>query len=176
MHLPSYKLSLDSLYRPLTRTSFLSPTVRICGDTTKTNEVRSGQINVQQQKSFQLSEFSFCFVPNRIILHSVTSYFLNTARVTFNIAARNVFRLSGVCSLRGWRTMKFNTPQIAGQCFNQSHSRILLTSCHSFMSFKQLLFFIYFFCLDSFACILQALANRWNIQPKHTKIFTFWYC
>ena len=98
------------------------------------------------------------------------SYFLNTARDTFNNAARNVFRLSGVCSLNGWRTMKFNTPQIARQCFNQSHSRILLTSCHSFMSFKQLLFFIFiFFCLDSFACLLQALANRWNIQPKNTK-------
>lgn len=27
-------------------------------------------------------------------------------------------------------------------------------------------FYIYFFPLDSFACILQALANRWNIQPK----------
>ena len=175
MHLPSYKLSLDSVYRPVTSTNFsFSNCSHLRGH--NQNE-RSGQINVQQRKRFQLSEYPLCFVPNRIILHLVISYFLNTAGDTFNIAARNVFRLSGVCSLNGWRTMKFNTPQIARQCFNQSHSRILLTSCHSFMSFKQLLFFIFiFFCLDSFACLLQALANRWNIQPKNTKIFTFWYC
>lgn len=143
MLLPSYKLSLDSLYRPVTNTNFsFSNCSHLRGH--NQNE-RSGQINVQQQKSFQWSEFSFCLLPNRIILHLVISYFLNTARDTFNIAARNVFRLSGVCSLKGWRTMKFNTPQIARQCFNQSHSRILLTSCHSFMSFKQLLFFIFTF-------------------------------
>ena len=172
MHLPSYKLSLDSLYRPVTSTSF---SFSNCSHLRRHNQnERSGQIN---SSWFQLSEYPFCFVPNRIILHLVISYFLNTAGDTFNIAARNVFRLSGVCSLNGWRTMKFNTPQIARQCFNQSHSRILLTSCHSFMSFKQLLFFIFiFFCLDSFACLLQALANRWNVQPKNTKIFTFWYC
>lgn len=69
MHLPSYKLSLDSLYRPVTSTSFsFSNCSHLRGH--NQNE-RSGQINVQQQKSFQLPEYPFSFVPNRIILQLV---------------------------------------------------------------------------------------------------------
>ena len=73
MHLPSYKLSLDSLYRSVTSTSFsFSNCSHLRGH--NQNE-RSGQINVQQQKSFQLSEYPFCFVPNRIMLHLVIFLF-----------------------------------------------------------------------------------------------------
>ena len=145
MLLPSYKLSLDSLYRPVTNTNFsFSNCSHLRGH--NQNE-RSGQINVQQQKSFQWSEFSFCLLPNRIILHLVISYFLNTARDTFNIAARNVFRLSGVCSLKGWRTMKFNTPQIARNV-STNHIQgfywlLVIHSCHSSSFCFLYLFFLF---------------------------------
>ena len=168
MHLPSYKLSLDSLYRPVTSTSFsFSNCSHLRGH--NQNE-RSGQINVQQQKSFQLSEYPFSFVPNRIILQLVILVSSKHGQGHFQHRSEKCFPI--VWSLQLER-LKDNEIQYPTNCATMFRP-ITFKDFIDFLSFKQLLFFIFiFFCLDSFACLLQALANRWNIQPKNTKIFTF---
>lgn len=172
MHLPSYKLSLDSLYRPVTSTSFsFSNCSHLRGH--NQNE-RSGQINVQQQKSFQLSEYPFSFVPNRIILHSVIFLFSKHGQGHFQQRSEKCFSI--VWSLQLER-MKDNEIQYPTNCATMFQP-ITFKDFIDFLSFIHVIqaafvFYIYFFCLDSFACLLQALANRWNVQPKNTKIFTF---